>query len=104
MSELLTKEDKRIKYCGEFRESDIGQKVCVMGWVQRARDLGSLIFIDLRDRSGIVQLAFDRKHPKGRVRPRFCRPLGVRSLRKGKRKDAFFRERYHPDREGRDRR
>ena len=56
MSELLTKEDKRTKYCGEFRESDIGQKVCVMGWVQRARDLGSLIFIDLRDRSGIVQL------------------------------------------------
>ena len=64
MSELLTKEDKRTKYCGEFRESDIGQKVCVMGWVQRARDLGSLIFIDLRDRSGIVQLAFDENTPK----------------------------------------
>ena len=59
MSNLLTNEDKRTKYCGEFRESDIGQRVCVMGWVQRARDLGSLIFIDLRDRSGIVQLAFD---------------------------------------------
>ncbi len=59
MSNLLTNEDKRTKYCGEFRENDIGQRVCVMGWVQRARDLGSLIFIDLRDRSGIVQLAFD---------------------------------------------
>lgn len=59
MSELLTAKDKRTKYCGEFRESDVGQHVCVMGWVQRQRDLGSLIFIDLRDRTGIVQLAFD---------------------------------------------
>lgn len=64
MSELLTKEDKRTKYCGEFRESDVGERACVMGWVQRARDLGSLIFIDLRDRSGIVQLAFDENTPK----------------------------------------
>ena len=75
MSELLTKEDKRTKYCGEFRESDIGQKVCVMGWVQRARDLGSLIFIDLRDRSGIVQLAFDENTPKDV----FDRAFAVRS-------------------------
>ena len=75
MSELLTKEDKRTKYCGEFRESDIGQKVCVMGWVQRARDLGSLIFIDLRDRSGIVQLAFDESTPKDV----FDRAFAVRS-------------------------
>ena len=75
MSELLTKEDKRTKYCGEFRESDIGQKVCVMGWVQRARDLGSLIFIDLRDRSGIVQLAFDENTQKDV----FDRAFAVRS-------------------------
>ena len=59
MAELLNSTDRRTKYCGEFRESDIGTRVCVMGWVQRQRDLGSLIFIDLRDRSGIVQLAFD---------------------------------------------
>ena len=59
MSDLLTEKDKRTKYCGEFRESDAGKCVCVMGWVQRQRDLGSLIFIDLRDRTGIVQLAFD---------------------------------------------
>ena len=59
MAEFLTNEDKRTYYCGEVPESAIGQDVCVMGWVQRQRDLGSLIFIDLRDRTGIVQLAFD---------------------------------------------
>lgn len=50
---------KRTDYCGTLSEKDIGRTVCVMGWVQRQRDLGSLIFIDLRDRTGIVQLAFD---------------------------------------------
>lgn len=58
MVELLGSE-RRTHYCGDVRESDIGKKVCVMGWVQKQRDLGSLIFADLRDRSGIVQLAFD---------------------------------------------
>jgi aspartyl-tRNA synthetase, bacterial type len=61
MAELLTSNDKRTKYCGEFTAADIGNTVCVMGWVQRQRDLGSLIFIDLRDRTGIVQLAFDNE-------------------------------------------
>ena len=50
---------KRTDYCGTLTEKDIGREVCVMGWVQKQRDLGSLIFIDLRDRTGIVQLAFD---------------------------------------------
>ena len=50
---------KRTHYCGTINENDIGKTVCVMGWVQKQRDLGSLIFIDLRDRTGIVQLAFD---------------------------------------------
>ena len=59
MAEQFTGADKRTKYCGEFTASDIGSRACVCGWVQRQRDLGSLIFIDLRDRSGIVQLAFD---------------------------------------------
>ncbi|MBP3333021.1 MAG: aspartate--tRNA ligase [Clostridia bacterium] len=59
MAEFFTKDDKRTVYCGELRTSDIGKEVTVCGWIQRRRDLGSLIFIDLRDKSGIVQLAFD---------------------------------------------
>lgn len=50
---------KRTDYAGTFRKEDCGREVVVCGWVQRQRDLGSLIFIDVRDRSGIVQLAFD---------------------------------------------
>ena len=64
MAELLSANDKRTHYCGTVRESDIGNDVCVMGWVQRQRDLGALIFIDLRDRTGIVQLAFDSETDK----------------------------------------
>lgn len=52
---------KRSDYCGDLRTSDIGREVTVCGWVQRQRDLGQLIFIDLRDRTGIVQLAFDNE-------------------------------------------
>ncbi len=59
MAEFLNEQDKRSFYCGEVPESAIGTDVCVMGWVQRQRDLGALIFIDLRDRTGMVQLAFD---------------------------------------------
>lgn len=50
---------KRTHYCGTLKNEDVGKEVVVCGWVQRQRDLGSLIFIDLRDRSGIIQLAFD---------------------------------------------
>ncbi|MCF2662500.1 aspartate--tRNA ligase [Pseudoflavonifractor phocaeensis] len=49
----------RSHYCGDLRLSDAGKTVSVCGWVQRQRDLGGLIFVDLRDRTGLVQLSFD---------------------------------------------
>lgn len=55
---------KRNKYCGELGINDIGKEIVVCGWVQRQRDLGHLIFIDLRDRTGVVQLAFDEQTDK----------------------------------------
>ncbi len=59
MAEFLTEKDKRTHYCGTLNEKNVGETVCVMGWVQRCRDLGALCFIDLRDRTGVLQLAFD---------------------------------------------
>ena len=59
MAQLLKETDKRTHYCGTLTAGEVGERVCVMGWAQKQRDLGALIFIDLRDRTGIVQLAFD---------------------------------------------
>ena len=56
---------KRTHMCGVLREADAGKEVTVCGWTQRQRDLGRLIFIDLRDRTGIVQLAFDDATDRG---------------------------------------
>jgi aspartyl-tRNA synthetase len=52
---------KRTHYCGELRAKDAGSDVVVMGWVARRRDLGSLLFLDVRDRSGIVQVVFNKE-------------------------------------------
>jgi len=50
---------KRTCMCGEIDLSYVGQNVTLMGWTQRRRDMGGLIFVDLRDRTGIVQIVFN---------------------------------------------
>src|SRR6202790_1836718 len=56
---------KRTNYCGELRAKDAGRDVVVMGWVARRRDLGNLLFLDVRDRFGIVQVVFNKEtHPE----------------------------------------
>lgn len=54
---------KRSSYCGDLTAADIGKEACIMGWVQRRRDHGGLIFIDLRDRAGLMQLVFSPDSP-----------------------------------------
>lgn len=55
---------KRTIMCGELRESNVAEKHVVMGWVQRKRNLGGLVFIDLRDREGILQVVFGEEISK----------------------------------------
>jgi aspartyl-tRNA synthetase len=52
---------KRTHYCGALRPSDAGHAAIVMGWVARRRDLGNLLFLDIRDRTGIVQVVFNKE-------------------------------------------
>jgi aspartyl-tRNA synthetase len=68
---------ERTHYCGELRAANAGQEVVLMGWVNRRRDHGSLIFLDLRDRTGISQIVLDKDlipdgHAKGeQIRPEY---------------------------------
>lgn len=56
---------KRTDYCGTLRLEDAGREVTLFGWAQRQRDLGNLIFIDLRDKTGIVQISFNDQTDRG---------------------------------------
>lgn len=57
-------EHRRTGYCGTFRSDSIGKTITVHGWVQRRRALGGLIFVDLRDRTGIIQINFEETSNK----------------------------------------
>src|SRR5215475_14719809 len=52
---------KRTHYCGALRAADAGTPAIVLGWVARRRDLGNLLFLDVRDRTGIVQVVFNKE-------------------------------------------
>lgn len=56
---------KRTGYCTEYDSKDINKKVVLMGWVNRSRNLGSIIFCDLRDRTGLIQIVF--RHEKNEI-------------------------------------
>ena len=66
---------KRTDYCTSFSVDDVGKDVTLMGWVQTRRDFGALIFVDLRDRTGIMQVVFDESVLEGD----FSRVSGLRS-------------------------
>ena len=60
---------RRTHYCGDIRDADIGGSAVLMGWVHRKRDLGGLLFLHLRDRSGISQVVFNAEtHPEAHAR------------------------------------
>ncbi len=66
---------ERTHMCGELRASDAGKQVVLMGWVNRRRDHGNLIFLDVRDRSGIVQVVLDKElTPAGHAKGEHIRP------------------------------
>ncbi|MGA9063108.1 MAG: aspartate--tRNA ligase [Terracidiphilus sp.] len=66
---------ERTRMCGELRAADAGRQVVLMGWVNRRRDHGNLIFLDLRDRSGIAQIVLDKEMtPEGHAKGEHVRP------------------------------
>ena len=81
---------KRTHYCGALRASDTGRDATIMGWVHRRRDLGNLLFLDVRDRTGIVQVVFNREtqpeaHAKAeQVRSEFVVAVEGKVLQRGK--------------------
>jgi len=86
----------RSHYCGQVNESLIGQEIDVAGWVHRRRDHGGVIFVDLRDREGLLQVVFDPDAKAifadaERLRGEYC--LHVRGLVRARPANAYERVR-----------
>jgi aspartyl-tRNA synthetase len=81
---------KRTDYCGAFRATDADRDAIVMGWVHRRRDLGNLLFLDVRDRTGIVQVVFNKEtqpeaHAKAEhVRSEYVVAIEGKVIKRGK--------------------
>ena len=85
---------KRTHYCGALRTTDAGRDATVMGWVHRRRDLGNLLFLDVRDRSGIVQVVFNKEtQPEAQAKAEHARSEYVVAV-EGK---VVKRERANPE-------
>jgi len=85
---------KRSHHCGELRKENIDQEVVLCGWVSRRRDHGGLIFVDMRDRSGLVQVVFDEAamgeesfHKAESLRSEFV--MGIRGKVRGRSEDTI---------------
>ena len=84
---------KRSHHCGRLRKENIGQEIVLCGWVSRRRDHGGLIFVDMRDRSGLVQVVFDEAamgeeafHKAESLRNEFV--MGIRGKVRGRSEDT----------------
>jgi aspartyl-tRNA synthetase len=85
---------KRTHYCGVLRASDAGKPAVVLGWVARRRDLGNLLFLDVRDRTGIVQVVFNKEtKPEAHAKAEHVRSEYVVGIEG----DVIKREKPNPD-------
>lgn len=83
---------KRTHRCGELSASQAGQTVTIMGWVQKNRNKGGLVFVDVRDRSGVIQVVFEEGKADAALLEKAAKlPGGICGCNHRKSGDAFRR-------------